>query len=160
MLREAGAAEVHVRISSPPVMWPCFYGIDFASRAELIASGMGVEEIRSSIGADSLAFVSLEGLTAASSQPAERLCRACFDGSYPIPIPKRDLVGKHVLEGAGRQGTVLRPTRVPGSQLAGHSAEHEHVASGQVVVHNGLATVDRMDAVLGEELAADAMVRP
>ena len=150
MLREAGAAEVHVRISSPPVMWPCFYGIDFASRAELIASGMGVEEIRSSIGADSLAFVSLEGLTAASSQPAERLCRACFDGSYPIPIPKRDLATKHVLEGAG---AVRRATR---SQLAGHTAEHEHVASGQVVVHNGLASVDRMDAVLGQELDGDA----
>ena len=163
MLREAGAAEVHVRISSPPVMWPCFYGIDFASRAELIASGMGVEEIRSSIGADSLAFVSLEGLTAASGQRADRLCRACFDGSYPIPIPQRDLVGKHVLEVTGR-GTA-RPVRVPGSQLGGHGADHEHVAGGQVVVHNGLATVDRMDAVLGEELDVDAgqvdvMARP
>ena len=153
MLREAGAAEVHVRISSPPVMWPCFYGIDFASRAELIASGMGVEEIRASIGADSLAFVSLDGLTAASRQPADKLCRACFDGSYPIPIPKRDLAGKHVLEGS------VRPTRVPGSQMAGHRADHEHVASGQVVVHNGLATVDRMDAALAEDLA-DAAVRP
>ena len=157
MLREAGAAEVHVRISSPPVMWPCFYGIDFASRAELIASGMGVEEIRASIGADSLAFVSLDGLTAASRQPADKLCRACFDGAYPIPIPKRDLAGKHVLEGAGR-GTV-RPARVPGSQMAGHRADHEHVASGQVVVHNGLATVDRMDAALADDLA-DAVVRP
>ncbi len=54
MLREAGAREVHVRISSPPVKWPCFYGIDFASRAELIANGLSVEEIRTSIGADSL----------------------------------------------------------------------------------------------------------
>jgi amidophosphoribosyltransferase len=99
MLREAGALEVHVRISSPPVMWPCFYGIDFASRAELIASGLGVEEIRASIGADSLAFVSLSGLTAASAQPADRLCRACFDGQYPIPVPQRDLIGKHVSRG-------------------------------------------------------------
>ena len=155
MLREAGAAEVHVRISSPPVMWPCFYGIDFASRAELIAAGMGVEEIRSSIGADSLAFVSLEGLTGASGQRAERLCRACFDGSYPIPIPQRDLAGKHVLESSDG-----RPARVPGSQMSGHRADHEHVASGQVVVHNGLATVDRMDAALGQELAADTMARP
>ena len=105
MLREAGALEVHVRISSPPVMWPCFYGIDFASRAELIASSMGVEEIRSSIGADSLAYVSLEGLTGASNQRADRLCRACFDGQYPIAIPERDLIGKHVLEGlAARVG--------------------------------------------------------
>ncbi len=55
MLREAGAAEVHVRISSPPIKWPCFFGIDFATRAELIATGLGVEEIRTSLGADSLA---------------------------------------------------------------------------------------------------------
>ncbi len=154
MLRESGATEVHVRISSPPVMWPCFYGIDFASRAELIASGMGVEQIRSSIGADSLAFVSLEGLTAASGQRADRLCRACFDGTYPIPIPERDLAGKHLLEA----GTGVRS--VPGSQMAGHRADHEHVASGQVVVHNGLATVDRMDAVLGQDLEADVLARP
>jgi amidophosphoribosyltransferase len=102
MLREAGATEVHVRISSPPVKWPCFYGIDFASRAELIASGLGVEEIRASIGADSLAYVSLDGLVAATTVPAERLCRACFDGHYAIPLPAPDLVGKHVLEGIER----------------------------------------------------------
>ena len=70
MLREAGAAEVHVRISSPPVEWPCFYGIDFATRAELIAGSLSVEEIRESIGADSLGFVSLDGLTAATTLPA------------------------------------------------------------------------------------------
>ena len=87
MLREAGAAEVHVRISSPPVQWPCFYGIDFATRAELIAAGLGVEEIRRSIGADSLAYVSLEGLIASIGLPKRQLCRACFDGNYPIPLP-------------------------------------------------------------------------
>ncbi len=102
MLREAGAIEVHVRISSPPVRWPCFYGIDFASRAELIAAGLGVEEIRASIGADSLGYVSLEGLVAASRQPADALCRACFDGVYPIPLPADDLMGKHLLEGFSR----------------------------------------------------------
>jgi len=94
MLREAGALEVHVRISSPPVRWPCFYGIDFASRAELIASGLGVEEIRQAIGADSLAYVSIEGLTLASEQPAGRLCRACFDGAYAIPLPPREVLGR------------------------------------------------------------------
>jgi amidophosphoribosyltransferase len=98
MLREAGALEVHVRIASPPVKWPCFYGIDFASRAELIASGLEVDGIRASVGADSLGFVSLEGLIAASEQPKTRLCRACFDGVYPIALP--DVMGgKHVLEG-------------------------------------------------------------
>ncbi|WP_338177402.1 amidophosphoribosyltransferase [Jatrophihabitans sp.] len=97
MLREAGALEVHVRISAPPVMWPCFYGIDFASKAELVANGLDNEGIRHSIGADSLGYVSLESLVAATEQPKTRLCMACFDGKYPIALP--DLVGKHVLEG-------------------------------------------------------------
>ena len=87
MIREAGAAEVHVRISSPPVEWPCFYGIDFATRAELIAPGMTVEEICRSIGADTLAYVSLEGLIASVGLPGRKLCRACFDGQYPVQIP-------------------------------------------------------------------------
>jgi amidophosphoribosyltransferase len=97
MLREAGALEVHVRISSPPVKWPCFYGIDFASKAELVANGLDVDGIRQSIGADSLGYISIDGLVAASEQPRSRLCMACFDGQYPIELP--DLVGKHVLEG-------------------------------------------------------------
>jgi amidophosphoribosyltransferase len=98
MLREAGAAEVHVRISSPPVAWPCFYGIDFASRAELIAGSLSAEEIRVSIGADSLGYVSLEGLIAATTLPAGRLCRACFDGAYPLDVDAAEQ-GKHLLEG-------------------------------------------------------------
>ncbi len=97
MLREAGATEVHVRISSPPVAWPCFYGIDFATRAELIAGSLTTEEIRHSLGADSLGYISLEGLTRATTLPADRLCRACFTGDYPIPI-EEDRVGKFVLE--------------------------------------------------------------
>jgi amidophosphoribosyltransferase len=97
MLREAGAREVHVRISSPPVAWPCFYGIDFATRAELIAGSLSVEEIRASLGADSLGYISLEGLTEATTLPADKLCRACFDGKYPIAIDQ-DNVGKYVLE--------------------------------------------------------------
>jgi amidophosphoribosyltransferase len=109
MLRESGALEVHVRISSPPVKWPCFYGIDFASRAELIANGLDVEGVRRSIGADSLGYVSLEGLIGASEQPASRLCTACFDGNYPIPLPSPELVGKHVLEGIERSVTAGSP---------------------------------------------------
>jgi amidophosphoribosyltransferase len=102
MLREAGAAEVHIRISSPPVRWPCFYGIDFATRAELIASGGVVEQVRESLGADSLAYVSLDGLVAASRQPVDELCRACFDGVYPVPLTDSDrLGGKHQLEAMG-----------------------------------------------------------
>ena len=87
MLREAGAAQVHVRISSPPLEWPCFYGLDFATRAQLIAPGLSVDEIRRSIGADSLGYISLEGLIRATHVPKENLCRACFDGEYPIPVP-------------------------------------------------------------------------
>ncbi|WP_412541013.1 amidophosphoribosyltransferase [Longispora sp. K20-0274] len=98
MLREAGALEVHVRISSPPVKWPCFYGIDFATRAELLANGLDNDGIRRSIGADSLGYVSIDGLVAATEQPKNRLCRACFDGEYPIELPQDNLLGKHLLE--------------------------------------------------------------
>ena len=98
MLREAGAIEVHVRIASPPVRWPCFYGIDFATRAELIANGVDNDGIRRSIGADSLGYVSLDGLVAATEQPRSRLCSACFDGKYPIKLPAEALLGKHLLE--------------------------------------------------------------
>jgi amidophosphoribosyltransferase len=108
MLREAGAVEVHVRISAPPVTWPCFYGIDFATKAELLADGLDNEGIRRSIGADSLGYVSLDGLIAASEQPKNRLCRACFDGVYPIALPADGLIGKNVLEGVGRR--VATPT--------------------------------------------------
>ena len=97
MLREAGAREVHVRVASPPVRWPCFFGIDFASREELIAGQHTPEEIRASIGADSLGYVSNEGLVAATTIPANRLCRACFDGEYPVEVPEAER-GKHVLE--------------------------------------------------------------
>jgi amidophosphoribosyltransferase len=99
MLREVGALEVHVRIASPPVKWPCFYGIDFATRAELIAGHSAVEEIRQGIGADSLGYVSLDGLVAATQQPDGSLCRACFDGKYPVPVAE-DERGKDVLEPA------------------------------------------------------------
>jgi amidophosphoribosyltransferase len=98
MLREAGAAEVHVRVASPPVMWPCFYGIDFATRAELIAPGLSIEEIRTSLGADTLGYISLEGLVACTGAPKRKLCCACFDGNYPVPIPA-DRIGQMGLEG-------------------------------------------------------------
>src|SRR5690625_6743360 len=92
MLREAGAAEVHVRISSPPVQWPCFYGIDFASCSELIANGLSVEAIGRGLGADSLGYISTDGMIAATGQPPERLCTACFTGTYPVPVENRKSV--------------------------------------------------------------------
>jgi len=100
MLREAGAAQVHVRVASPPVRWPCFYGIDFATRAELIAGHLPTPDICASIGADSLGYVSLDGLIEATGLPASRLCRACFDGQYPLPVAEGDR-GKHALDGLG-----------------------------------------------------------
>jgi amidophosphoribosyltransferase len=103
MLREAGAIEVHVRIASPPVRWPCFYGIDFASPAELIANaveseGEMLEAVRHAIGADTLGYISQEGMIAATEQPASRLCTACFDGKYPIALPSETALGKNVIE--------------------------------------------------------------
>ena len=117
MLREAGAREIHVRISAPPVKWACFYGIDFASRAELIANGLNTEEICRSIGADSLGYVSLDGLIEASTVPKDKLCRACFDGIYPVELPDPAELGKHLLEGravtsaagAGAADALARP---------------------------------------------------
>ncbi|MBP2339673.1 amidophosphoribosyltransferase [Saccharothrix coeruleofusca] len=114
MLREAGAVEVHVRIASPPVKWPCFYGIDFASRAELIANGLDLDGIRRSVGADTLGYVSLEELVAASEQPKTRLCTACFDGEYPIPLPEDALIGKHLLEGVRGVAGSATPVLVNG----------------------------------------------
>ena len=97
MLREAGAGEVHVRIASPPVKWPCFYGIDFASPGELIANNAGgdddavAENICRVIGADTLAFVSIDDMIAATDRPADSLCAACFDGYYPLGLPENNV---------------------------------------------------------------------
>ncbi len=87
MLFDAGAAEVHVRISSPPVVSPCYYGIDLASEDEMIAAGNDVEGVRRAIGATSLAYISLEGLQAATERPASTLCRACLTREYPTSVP-------------------------------------------------------------------------
>ncbi|MFP5351429.1 MAG: amidophosphoribosyltransferase [Actinomycetota bacterium] len=103
MLRDAGAREVHMRISSPPIKWPCFYGIDMPNQDELIGANKTVEEIREHIGADSLAYLSTEGMVAATQVPGESFCTACFTSRYPIPIPESDLRDKHVLESPSRQ---------------------------------------------------------
>jgi amidophosphoribosyltransferase len=97
MLREAGAREVHVRIPSPPVRWPCFYGIDMPTRRELIASDLLTDEIADFIGADSLGYLSLEALLRAAIPRDGGLCHACFTGDYPIPVDL-ELQGKAVLE--------------------------------------------------------------
>jgi amidophosphoribosyltransferase len=100
LLRRAGAAEVHVRISAPPIYHPCFYGIDTAIETELIAGSHSVEEIRAFIGADSLGYLSVRGVLAALDLPYDRFCFACFDGNYPEPVPY-DVAGrKFMLESA------------------------------------------------------------
>jgi amidophosphoribosyltransferase len=88
MLFESGAEEVHVRISSPPIVSPCFYGIDMAGEDELIAAARSVEEVRDEIGATSLAYLSLEGLQEATRRPADSFCRACLTRDYPTRIPE------------------------------------------------------------------------
>ena len=87
MLFDAGAAEVHVRVSSPPIVGPCFYGIDLADPDELVAASRTVEEVRELIGATSLAYLSLEGLQAGDARPESALCRACLTGDYPTAVP-------------------------------------------------------------------------
>jgi amidophosphoribosyltransferase len=87
MLFDARASEVHVRVSSPPVISPCFYGIDLASPDEMIAANNSVEGVREAIGATSLAYLSLVGLQAATRRPPATLCRACLTGEYPTRVP-------------------------------------------------------------------------
>jgi amidophosphoribosyltransferase len=94
MLRDAGAAEVHVRISSPPVTWPCYYGVDFATRAELAATGRAVADVVGLIGADSLGHLALDDMVAATGRPAAALCTACFTGRYPIETPPAEVPGQ------------------------------------------------------------------
>ncbi len=139
MLREAGAAEVHIRISSPPIKWPCFFGIDFATRAELIANGLTVDEICSSLGADSLSFISIEGMVEATDQPKDRLCRACFDGEYPMELPDPQLLGKHLLE-----AEIASAGKAPGVRGGGKLR----------------SDADGVQSMLGGIGAADALRRP
>jgi amidophosphoribosyltransferase len=96
VLREAGATEVHFRVSSPPYRWPCFYGLDTGKRSDLLAADMSVGEITDYLGVDSLAYLDLDRLVAATSTPMESFCTACFSGDYPVPVPDHDT--KHALE--------------------------------------------------------------
>jgi len=85
-LREAGAAEVHMRVSSPPPLHACYYGIDFPDPANLVANQYSLEQIREYLNADSLGYLSLDGMVRATEQPAEKLCLACFNGDYPVSV--------------------------------------------------------------------------
>lgn len=98
LLRRAGAAEVHLRISAPPIYHPCFYGIDTSIATELIAANHTLDEVRDYVGADSLAYLSIAGVLSALGLPYERFCFACFDGRYPVPVPYDVASHKFVLE--------------------------------------------------------------
>jgi amidophosphoribosyltransferase len=88
MVRAAGAREVHMRISCPPTISPCFYGVDTPRRSELIAATHTLDEIRTFLGADSVGYLSLEGLLSAVGQDRQRYCTSCYTGSYPVPFPR------------------------------------------------------------------------
>ncbi len=98
LLFEAGAREVHMRITAPPIRYPCHYGIDMATQRELVAAHHTVEDVRQQIGATSLGYLSIEGLAQAIGQPRSRFCLACFNGEYPIPIPDDVELVKEIFE--------------------------------------------------------------
>ena len=104
LLRDAGATEVHMRITSPPVRWPCFFGIDTDSQEQLIGSTMSIDEVAEHIGVDSLAYLSLEDMVSATGCAPYEFCLACFDGAYPIDIPDEIRKGKLSLEPCGEAG--------------------------------------------------------
>jgi len=116
LLRKAGATEVHLRISSPPIHHPCFYGIDTQIETELIASTHSVDEIREFVGADSLTFLSIDGVLQALDLPYDRFCFACFDGHYPVPVPYDTARHKFVLEDA--EGEPVSQGEVEGAAAA------------------------------------------
>lgn len=123
MLKAAGATEVHVRSASPMVKWPCFYGIDTASQDQLIAANMSLEEIRAFIEADSVGFLSIEGLV--SCVPEVGYCKACFTGEYPVEIPRSFYEEKFLPDYQPNNLSEASPT----SQMS--LAEAEQVLSGE-----------------------------
>ena len=164
MLREAGAAEVHVRISSPPVAWPCYFGIDFPSRAELLAGNLTVEEIRKSIGADSLGFVSLAGLIEATTRPVRaavpRLLRRQLsdpgsgqrEGQAPAGARRRPRAGERPVSGGQR-----RPGQPEEPAHASYARAGVDIAAGERAVDLIRASVAR---TAGPEVSAGSAGSP
>ncbi len=129
MLREAGATEVHLRISAPPVMWSCFYGIDTGVRSELLAANLDLEEIRDFLKVDSIAYLTLDRLVAATGTPQSGFCDACFTGNYPVEIPVS--LSKGVLE-IGSSGEVPAPAVQPSGIAAAVAQRSAAAAFGQL----------------------------
>ncbi len=123
MLREAGAREVHMRVTAPPITHPCFFGIDMGRRWELIAAHETVEEIRRDIGADSLGYLSRDGLVEALGQPSHSFCMACFTGSYPMEVPQElDKLGLEPPAWARDRHEVEWEPQAPSEQVAWSAA--------------------------------------
>jgi len=116
-LRKAGAKEIHMRVASPPIRHPCYFGIDFPNPSELVATGRSVEEIRRYLEVDSLAYLSLEGMLSCAVRPAEQYCNACFSGHYPMTVDQP--ADKYALERFGRSGPRSTAEQSPGSGQAG-----------------------------------------
>jgi amidophosphoribosyltransferase len=143
LLRDAGAKAVHVRISSPSVRFPCHYGVDMCSMEELIAHRLTLDEIRDHIGADSLGYLSAEGLLASCGPAASQFCTACFTSDYPIPVPDESLQGKlkldcsmdHVEDGADDAlgiamcaASPARPQWLRPRKMLSHRSDHPAIS--------------------------------
>ena len=112
MLREVGAVEVHLRITSPPVRWPCFYGIDTGDRSELIAAQLDIDEIKEYVGADSLRYLTLDRLEEATGAPGATFCNACFTGDYPVEVPvslRKDVLEHNTMPPGELERTLHEP---------------------------------------------------
>lgn len=110
MLRESGVAEVHLRLTSPPIKWSCFYGIDTGERSELLAANLEIDEIRAYLNVDTLAYITLDRLITSTGTSGSGFCDACFTGTYPVAVPVT--LSKGVLEGGERPGVGCDPTPV------------------------------------------------
>jgi amidophosphoribosyltransferase len=133
VLRKAGAREVHIRVSSPPMRFPCFMGVDIGSTKQLVAANRSVEEVCRFIGADSLAYLSIPGLMRAVGHGTiDEFCRACFDGAYPVPVPQQLEMDKFALEAPApseRRNPLPKPPR-KGERVAPEGVTEEEVGLG------------------------------
>lgn len=136
LLRRAGAAEVHLRISAPPIYHPCFYGIDTQIETELIAARLSVDEIRDFVGADSLGYLSIKGVLSALELPYERFCFACFDGNYPVPVPYDAHHRKFLLE-ADEGAVAPAPTAPPAESRPDDPPAPPTPRLGEPIAHRG-----------------------
>jgi amidophosphoribosyltransferase len=136
LLRSAGAVEVHMRVHSPPIQHPCYLGVDMATYEELIAARKTIPQIADEIGADSLAYLSLEGLVRATDLPGSSFCTACLTGNYPVPV--------HAA--AGKFGFESKSRAPAGESDSNRPSQSNGVASDE---HSALQSVGGFDVLVG-----------